>query len=222
MSPVPDREPNTNKATMSQVPDKESNTEMVTMSQNPDKEPSSFLSLSREIRQIILYESFEDALNEDIGFNTNLAILHFLLTTYTHNRPVSAPSMGMWASRLAATHETASDDLGFVLSKRLDELEVECKTMEEGSRARLLRECIGIPQPEPGSEPRGLHHYSVVCSKKNVRRWGLLCFRIGDFGLPYLFAQAPLRPEDLEQNRRDGVLRAMIEFAVCSDDCHHY
>ncbi|TLD30298.1 hypothetical protein E2P81_ATG06951 [Venturia nashicola] len=191
---------------------------IVTMAQKRVGEAVNFLTLPREVRQKIIHESFEYALEQDIGFNTNHAILHYLLSSHrnTCDRPVSAHSIGSWASTLAATHEIVSIDLGYVLEKRLKELEI--RALESGAKPEL---------------PQGLHKWEVVSCLENFRRWTQSHVLYGpkdeyDTVLaPRMMDEATLKRRRVElqqrstQAKRKKLLTDMVKDAVCLDNCHH-
>lgn len=122
---------------------------------------------------MILYESFEDALKQDIDFNTNHAILHFLVAhPRTCDRPVSAYNIGGWASTLASTSTIVSDDVGFVLNKRLNELEKEYRTKELGPDMWYLeglRALGSVAEADQALKERGLHNSSVIATMQGFR-----------------------------------------------------
>lgn len=199
------------------------------MTQKRDSEAVNFLILPRELRQKILYESFEHALEQDIGFNTNHAILHYLLTNQreTCDRPVSAHSIGSWASTLAATHEIVSTDLGYVVEKRLKELEGRYATKREEDYDSPFRDTLA---PKPKSE--GLHNWEVVSSLENFRRWTQSHILYGPWdvinALSIIWAlddRPNWRGEMVQRDMRalrKKVLTGMVKDAVClRDGCHH-
>jgi hypothetical protein len=99
--------------------------------------PTGFLDLPREFRQMILYHSFDAALQQDIALCTNLKLLE--LITYprpflrvkleaTQNRVLkpcgsSAPHIRTWATTLNSLCETISDGLPFVVDHLLESFE---------------------------------------------------------------------------------------------------
>jgi hypothetical protein len=79
---------------------------------------ANFLSLPREIRQKIFYESFNDACEQDAHFTNNVLLLEQALgikkpksqlLPYTHDH----------ASTLYSIHQTVSEDMRFVVSQIL-------------------------------------------------------------------------------------------------------
>ncbi|QDS70519.1 hypothetical protein FKW77_010271 [Venturia effusa] len=89
---------------------------------SPTKEtkgaPANFLALPLELRQEILYKSFEDVYKQDIHFSTNVNMLDGVLEI--RRAPVCfLPHVHRHASILALVHNTISDDLDFVLKQIL-------------------------------------------------------------------------------------------------------
>lgn len=80
--------------------------------------PANFLTLPRELRQKILYESFDDACEQDIHFSTNVNLLDHILDV---RRPIVyfLPHVHKHTSNLASIHRTISDDLNFVMKQVL-------------------------------------------------------------------------------------------------------
>lgn len=215
------------------------------MTQKRDSEAVNFLTLPRELRQKILYESFEDALEQDVGFNTNHAILHYLLSTYreTCDRPVSAHNIGSWASTLAATNDIMSIDLGYVMKKRLEELEARYATkQEEEDYDCPFRNMTQDTAPRPKAE--GLHDWKVVSSLENFRRWTRARILYGpwDRSMDRSMARSMANALSVRRARdtfeetfeirrmyqrekraqRKKTLTGMVKAAVClQDGCHH-
>ena len=204
------------------------------MSQSQDKEQVNFLTLAREIRQKILYASFEDALEQDIGFNTNHAILHMMLTQKTCDRAVSAHNIACLASALASVNDTISTDLGFVVDKRLNELERAYKTKERDTvqpstfYVQILNGKGSLSELKPKAV--GLHDQRLVRGLKKYRVWGNALFGFGG-GLMLPFHAKAMSMEVYSrqracckrlgrQNRRKAMLGDMIDSVICSDECH--
>lgn len=205
------------------------------MSQKRDTEAINFLTLPRELRQKILFESFEHALEQDVGFNTNHAILHYLLSDHrnTCDRPVSAHHIGSWASTLAATHEIVSIDLGYVLEKRLEQLETRSATRQQDECNSPFREGWRKKfKLDPESAPRGLPKREVVSSLVNFQRWTQTRILYGPWDEYCLISPQRTWEETLEHHRiemqqrnrqaqRKKMLTGMVRTAVCLDNCHH-
>lgn len=87
--------------------------------------PTSFLSLPREIRQMILQKSIKNAIDKDIALNINFTMLGFVLYTVSKRKLnrgkeiISTPHIHAWATTLNSTDPTISDDLLFVLDRCL-------------------------------------------------------------------------------------------------------
>ncbi|QDS70514.1 hypothetical protein FKW77_010250 [Venturia effusa] len=189
-----------------------------------------FLALPRELRQAVLYESFEQALEQDIGFNTNHAILHYLLADFreTCQQPVSAHCIGSWASALATTHEIVRMDLDYVLEKRLQDLETGCATRQQDEHDSPFRSNAHL---DPKQRPRGLHSWEVVSSLANFRRWTRSHILYGPWDV-YNALPNPMATRDdfenwlmiMEKERfqRKKMLTNMVKDAVCLvDGCRH-
>lgn len=169
---------------------------------------TTFLSLSREIRQMILYESFEDALKQDIGFNTNHAVVQLWVTLKTCDGPVSAYNIDNWASTLASTNATVKDDLGYVLNNCLKELEKEYKTKERYADPRhvnIRRRPLGRLELEQESMYVGLQDRDVITSMANFDRWAQM------YRERYLDNHRPIS--------QTLTLMNMIRGAVCLSSC---
>jgi len=81
-------------------------------------QPADFFTLPREIRQKVLYESFNDACEQDAHFTNNVLLLEQTLgirspkgqlLPYTHDH----------ASTFYSIHQTVSEDMRFVVNQLL-------------------------------------------------------------------------------------------------------
>lgn len=88
--------------------------------------PIDFYSLSLELRQKILIDSFEEPLANDIAFNLNLTRLYQVILFDRDARSFYfAPHISAWANTLKSTHPMMSQDLGFVIQTMLRAVEVK-------------------------------------------------------------------------------------------------
>lgn len=198
---------------------------------HPSSLPVSFLTLPREIRQKILHDSFEPALQQDIGFNTNHAILHYLLSKQRNTcpRPVSAHNIASWASTLSATHKIINTDLTHVLKSRLADLEVNYATKQqdvEGYECPFRKAFRRVTTA--GAKPvlvKGLHRWEVVSCLENFRRWthsGVLCEGGDEYGISGVVGRRGVEMKVRKrQVRRKKLLTGMVRDAVCFGDCRH-
>lgn len=89
--------------------------------------PTDFYSLSLELRQKILLNSFDEPLANDVAFNTNLSRIDQALNGIgTDAKSFDfAPYISAWAHILKSTHSMVSQDLGFVIRTTIQALKAK-------------------------------------------------------------------------------------------------
>ncbi|TID19782.1 hypothetical protein E2P81_ATG06950 [Venturia nashicola] len=86
------------------------------------KGPTTYASLSLELRQKILLYSVEESIALDIAFSHNMNLMQQGFRCF--NRPITfLPNTHAWASSLKSTHKLVAADMAYVLKSKLDELE---------------------------------------------------------------------------------------------------
>lgn len=92
--------------------------EMSSASKQKKPPPANFLKLPREICQKILYESFDEACEQDIRFSLNVNLFDHILDI---RRPIVhfLPHISKQASIFHSIHDTTRDDMGFVINQVL-------------------------------------------------------------------------------------------------------
>jgi len=125
--------------------------------------PANFLIVPREIRQKILYESFDEACELDVHFSVNVSLLEQILEV---RRPIGyfLPYIHKQASILYSIHDTVSGDMEFVVNQVLTHFggqfdlvwntRVYCKNM---ARWHTLATEIGVWETLD-EDDEALHH----------------------------------------------------------------
>ncbi|QDS70113.1 hypothetical protein FKW77_005274 [Venturia effusa] len=133
--------------------------------------PPTYASLPLELRQHILHYSFHEPFNQDLNFNTNLAVLQSVYSTAVflpnlqrpieHQQDISAPYTSAWAHTLHSTHPIVENDVKFVLDKALQRIEARFKS--------IVKKKLG---KEYSLEKRAHWAYYVLPNSFVVKCWG--------------------------------------------------
>jgi len=78
-----------------------------------DNTPTTFLTLPRELRQKILFDTFHGAHGLDLLFNFR----HYCFLTRAMKEEFKTPNIERKARELALVHPTIAEDIGFVLEQ---------------------------------------------------------------------------------------------------------